>query len=667
MWIADADVSEGTGMNEADAGQDLPRAAVVALVAIALISSALLAIGPGDYPNLHTILDTSLALMLGMAALLLWGMGQYGGNSFPKWLAITFAVTFVLAVVHVLVTVEWSGALAPIARSKGFLRPATWPPATHVLPIGIGWALWRKRCGVTDRMLSYALVIIVLAAGLFVTFQRLPTYLPPDAVGITRPALILAPLLWAGVGTAAWRLRALDRLAQPLSWMAGTLFLANVAMLYSRAPADGPAMVAHLGRIGGFLVLLLSAMQMALRDMLERLRAETALARLNENLDRRIAEQTSELRRAAAQLTEALAQRTSALHDLARSEEEFRASFEEAAVGKAQVEPGSARILRVNPAFARMLGYEPEDLIGRLAWEVTWPEDRIDDQAEYSRFLSGEIAVYVREKRYLRSDGEPVWGRISGGLVRSPETGQPTLMIAVIEDIDERHKAQEALMAAKRELETVVEQRTGALQQRDILLREVYHRVKNNLQIIDSFLVMQARQLTDPDTKAAFQSLRKRVFALGLVHHQLMGSANLKSFDVAPFLQELSANILEGAADRGINLSVMAIPLDVGLDFAIPLGLLVTELVTNALKHAFPDGTGNVSVILERGADGQIILVVSDDGQGQAVGKISLRSSKAGLGTGIIAGLVAQLEGTMTTRSEKGTRTEIRVAEPELT
>jgi two-component sensor histidine kinase len=168
------------------------------------------------------------------------------------------------------------------------------------------------------------------------------------------------------------------------------------------------------------------------------------------------------------------------------------------------------------------------------------------------------------------------------------------------------------------------------------------------------------------DAKAALNSLRKRVYALGLVHHQLMGSANLKSFDIAPFLRELSANIVEGGAERGINLSVAAIPLDVGLDFAIPLGLLVTELVTNALKHAFPDGTGNVSVILERGGYGEIVLVVSDDGRGMAVGNASSSSSKAGLGTGIIAGLVAQLEGTMTTQSENGTRIEIRVAEPEL-
>lgn len=644
----------------------LPRSAALVLIATALISFTLLAVGSSDYPELHTILDTGLALQLVLLVPLMWDMGEHAASAFPKWLAITFAATAVLAIIHVLVTVEWSGPLAEIARLKAVLRPSTWPPATHLLPIGVGWALWRMHRGATGGFLRYALVIVALAVALFAAFQHLPTYLPPGPLGITRPFLILSPLLWIGVGALAWRLRDMDRLARPLVWMAGTLFLANAVMLYSRAPADAPAMVAHLGRMGGYLVLLLSAMQMASGDLVERMHAEAALARLNEDLDRRVAEQTAQLRETTAQLSEALEQRTRASQELAKTEEQFRVSFEAAVVGKVLVEPGSARILRANQSFARMLGYEPDELTGRIVWEFTWPEDRLNDQAEYARFLSGEVAAYAREKRYIRRDGEPLWGRISGALARSPETGEPRLMIAVIENVDERHKAALALLEAKKDLEIVVEERTAALQQRDILLREVYHRVKNNLQVIDSLLVMQARRLTDPDAKAALKSLRKRVFALGLVHHQLMGSANLRSFDVAPFLKELSENIVEGGADADIHLTVDAAPLDVGLDFAVPMGLLVTELVTNALKHAFPDRAGNVSVSLRRGEDGKVTLVVADDGQGQAPPDASASQSRPGLGTGIIAGLVEQLGGTMTTRSDNGMRTEIRVREPRL-
>ncbi len=212
------------------------------------------------------------------------------------------------------------------------------------------------------------------------------------------------------------------------------------------------------------------------------------------------------------------------------------------------------------------------------------------------------------------------------------------------------------------ELERRVAERTAelteALAQRDLLLREVYHRVKNNLQVVDSIANLQARQLSDTEAKNALQSLRKRLFALGLVHQQLMESGNLKTFDVAPFLQELSNNLIEGSAHAGVRVSVQATPLDVGLDFAIPLGLLVTELVTNSIKHAFPHGSGNINVVLNRSGDGTISLIVSDDG----IGAASPAGSGMGLGGRIINGLVAQLKATMTVNRSRGTHSEISFA-----
>ncbi len=189
--------------------------------------------------------------------------------------------------------------------------------------------------------------------------------------------------------------------------------------------------------------------------------------------------------------------------------------------------------------------------------------------------------------------------------------------------------------------------------------------MKNNLQIVDSLLVMQARQLKDPVAKDAVLGLRNRVYALGLVHHQLIGSRDLKTFDIAPFLKELSANIVEGGVARGVTLSVQAPPLDVGLDFAIPLGLLVTELVSNSLKHAFPDGRGAIEVSLKQDSDGSVVLVVSDNGKGYEE-MSAPRGNKGGLGIGIIRGLVAQLKGTLTVQSDNGARSEVRIAAPVL-
>lgn len=215
------------------------------------------------------------------------------------------------------------------------------------------------------------------------------------------------------------------------------------------------------------------------------------------------------------------------------------------------------------------------------------------------------------------------------------------------------------------ELAQVVEAQKATLAERDLLLREVYHRVKNNLQTVDSLLVMQSRQLTDPQARTALRGLRDRIFALGLVHQQLMTSADLKTFDIAPFLRELSSNIVDGGTDGEVALSVEALPLDVGLDFAIPLGLLVNELVTNSLKHAFPQGEGEIDVNLSRTTDGGLLLVVADNGQGYSAAPLPPRASRIGLGATIIEGLVAQLEGTIMVESRKGlTRSEIRVAAP---
>lgn len=205
---------------------------------------------------------------------------------------------------------------------------------------------------------------------------------------------------------------------------------------------------------------------------------------------------------------------------------------------------------------------------------------------------------------------------------------------------------------------------TEALEQRENLLREVYHRVKNNLQIVDLLLASGARQIADKDAVAALTSVRHRVFAMGLVHRQLTQSNDLQTFDVAHFLQALSKNIIETGGHDNVKITVQSIPLAVGLDFAIPLGLLLTELVTNSLKHAFPNGTGDIFVDLARREGNKIALIVADNGQATESAKCAPFASQPGRGINIITGLVAQLQGAISVETKNGTRTEIVVAAP---
>lgn len=137
-----------------------------------------------------------------------------------------------------------------------------------------------------------------------------------------------------------------------------------------------------------------------------------------------------------------------------------------------------------------------------------------------------------------------------------------------------------------------------------------------------------------------------------------MKSGDLVTFDIAPFLDELSRNIVAGGADRTVRLSVDVMPLMVTLDFAIPLGLVVTELVTNCLKHAFRQDNGRISVTLQRHTKSEVVLMVSDDGS--APGPPGAHKER--LGMKIVRGLVGQLDGVVKINHDDGYRTEILLA-----
>jgi hypothetical protein len=267
---------------------------VGALSVFGLLAGLLLAARHRDYPQLHTILDTSMTLLTGVLALLLWDMGTRIASQFARLLAICFAIVCVVDSIHVLLTVDWAGPLASLADMQHLLRPATWPPAANLLPLGVAGAIW---LGHTDRAYpsTFTAALLVIAAGLVGAFHFLPAYTSPGPLGITRPTLIGVPLLWAIVGLLCFRMRPADRVLGPLGLMAVILLFSNIAMLYSRAPHDTQAMVAHLGRVAGSLVLLLALMQMAASDMLERVRAEERLARWNEELEHRVLDRTLQL------------------------------------------------------------------------------------------------------------------------------------------------------------------------------------------------------------------------------------------------------------------------------------------------------------------------------------------------------------------------------------
>ncbi|MEO6094215.1 MAG: ATP-binding protein [Fibrobacteria bacterium] len=293
---------------------------VTILGILILIGIWLLAFGDRDYPDLHVLLDTAAALLSGVLALVFLDVGERIERPFPKLIAASFAATSFSEIVHVLVTLEWSGFFLPIVQAERVLRPATWPTAAYVLPIGVCASLWGRQRGWSHPWIL-ATCMIVFGAALLPVFIALPRYTTPGFIAITRPTLILVPLLWAAVGIACWRIRLVERMAPMLVFASVVVLIGSLAMLYSTRPDDTNCMVGHLGKVAGYLMLLLSLMQLAAADMGKRLGAERELVRANESLTgaNRSLEAEVGVRRAAEQKVQAHLERLNLLQQITRA------------------------------------------------------------------------------------------------------------------------------------------------------------------------------------------------------------------------------------------------------------------------------------------------------------------------------------------------------------
>ena len=299
------------------------HAVAVLLIAYGLVGIWLLAAGARDYPVLHTVLDTGIGLIAGVLAALLWVMGRHVGVPFLISLATAFGGAALLQVIHVLILVEWPRD--PVAApAPEVLRAATWGPGVYLLPVAVGGSLWMFAKNKVNS-LAFAVAVLVASVVLFALFQWLPVRPEQTHFGVTRPALLLVPLLWLGIAIHCWRGRANDRMLRALAWMAPVLVVANLVMLYSQREGDPQSIVAHLGTLVGYVVLLLLLLKLASVEMTERVRAEGRLAQLIDEQERRVRERTADLeaevaiRREAEENAQSQLQRLNLLHQITRA------------------------------------------------------------------------------------------------------------------------------------------------------------------------------------------------------------------------------------------------------------------------------------------------------------------------------------------------------------
>ncbi|MCH7519792.1 MAG: PAS domain S-box protein, partial [Candidatus Dadabacteria bacterium] len=254
-----------------------------------------------------------------------------------------------------------------------------------------------------------------------------------------------------------------------------------------------------------------------------------------------------------------------------------------------------------------------------------------------TRFFDGEMSYFQMEKIYLKKDGGSLWANLTSSTLLDNE-GKPLYGIAMVEDIGERKIADQKIRKS--------------LKEKEVLLKEIHHRVKNNLQVICSLLSLQSSYIKSTDNSDIFNESQNRIKSMALVHEFLYQSDNLASINFKEYMNTLVDNLLSSYEADIYNISSVIEVEDITLDIdtAIPCGLIINELVSNSIKHAFPwakenlgsgDRKNMISIELFMTDNGFYNLNISDNGKGFP-SNIDFRDTNS-LGLKLVCALTEQL------------------------
>ena len=296
-------------------------------------------------------------------------------------------------------------------------------------------------------------------------------------------------------------------------------------------------------------------------------------------------------------------------------------------------------IVFANDAFLTLTGYAREEVIGRNCRFLQGPDTDPQVVERMRRALRAREDILVEVLNYRR-DGSSFWNALHMSPVRDAG-GEVRYVCGSQIDVTRARAVEAELRDAKAGLERAVEARTSelrqALEQKTHLLHEVDHRVKNNLQLISSLMLLQTRRSAAPDVQRELRRMQERLNAISTVHRRLFQSDDAARFDVADFLNDLAADLIGSSGRDDIVLELALEPVDVPASQAAPLALLLNELVTNALVHAFPDRRPGALRISTARRDDLCRIRVVDDGVGS-------RIDKPGFGLTIVQLLARQLK-----------------------
>jgi PAS domain S-box-containing protein len=327
------------------------------------------------------------------------------------------------------------------------------------------------------------------------------------------------------------------------------------------------------------------------------------------------------------------------------AEAKYRDIFVNVIEGIFQTSP-AGRVISCNPAAAAILGYDtPEELIET----VTDIEHQlyVNPQQRHELFdmMMNRVDAKNFEVEFYRKDGSKQWVLISVRPIFN-EKWEIEYLDGIMLDIAERKRAEEQIRKS--------------LKEKEILLKEIHHRVKNNLQIISTLLDLQSDYFVEDQTKRFFQDCQNRIRSMAMIHEKLYETNEFVSIDFGEYLKYLTNSLFSTyVSDRRITLTVEADEVVLGIDDAMPCGLIVNELVSNSMKYAFPEGrTGNLTIRLHVGDDDRIILTIEDNGVGFP-SYLDFRDTET-LGLQLVNLLVNQLHGEI--ELEKGPGTIFRIS-----
>jgi PAS domain S-box-containing protein len=322
------------------------------------------------------------------------------------------------------------------------------------------------------------------------------------------------------------------------------------------------------------------------------------------------------------------------------SEQKFRTMVENSIQGIFIIQ--DFRIVYANDALAHFMGYSLDELLTLPSEKIRGiihPEDQDMVWGRMADRLAGKDVPSRYVFRTIRKDGTLLWMEMVAGRIEFQ--GKPAVQGAII-DITDRHQAEEKIKASLRE--------------KEVMLREIHHRVKNNMQIILSLLRIQSRTVKDKGTRDMFKQSQNRIRSMALIHEALYKSEDLAKIDISDYLSRMSTHLLsiyrEDLGDIKIIQKAEGIFLDINR--AIPCGLIISELVSNCMKHAFPRKRhGQITIGMTKDKKGTTSLIVKDNGIGLPEG-LDYRKTET-LGLQLVTDLVYQINGSISVKKSQGT------------